>query len=72
MKYAIIECANGNYFIRAEGITALESAKTQYHARCQALWNAPDILSACVMIVNEQFDRVGDYRELISHEPQAE
>ena len=40
MKYAIIECINGNYFIRAEGLTSIEAAKVQYHGRCQALWNA--------------------------------
>ena len=72
MKYAIVKVINGNYFIHAEGITSLDSARVQYHGVCQTLWNAPDVLSACVMIVNEQFDRVGDYRELISHEPQAE
>ncbi len=31
MKYAIIKAINGNYFIHAEGITALENAKTQFH-----------------------------------------
>ena len=70
MKYAILKCINGNYSVHSEGITNLESAKTQFHGLCQTLWNAPDVLSACVLIVNEQFDRVGDYRELITHEPQ--
>lgn len=68
MKYAIIECANGNYFIRAEGITVLESAKTQYHARCQTLWNAPDVITAMIMIVDEQLDVVEGYKEFIHHE----
>lgn len=68
MKYAIIECVNGNYFIRAEGITVLESAKTQYHARCQALWNAPDVITAHVMITNEQLEIVEGYKEFIHHE----
>ena len=68
MKYAIIECVNGNYVVRAEGITALENAKTQYHARCQALWNAPDVITAHIMIVNEQLDVVEGYKEFIHHE----
>ena len=54
MKLAIIKVINGNYFIHAEGITSLESAKTQYHGLCQTLWNAPDVLDAHVMIADEQ------------------
>lgn len=68
MKYAIIECVNGNFFVRAEGITAIESAKTQYHARCQTLWNAQDVIKAYVMIVDEQLDVVEGYKEFIHHE----
>lgn len=68
MKYAIIEVVNGNYVIRAEGITLLENAKTQYHARCQTLWNAPDVISAYVMIADEQLDCVEGYKEYIHHE----
>lgn len=67
MKFAIIEVVNGNFFIRAEGITDIASAKTQYHARCQALWNAQDVVTACVMIANERLDCIEGYRELIYH-----
>ena len=72
MKFAIIECVNGNYFIRAEDIIALENAISQYHARCQALWNASDVITGCVMIVDEQLERVGGYREIIKHEQTQE
>ena len=68
MKYAILKCINGNYFIHAEGITSLESAKTQYHGLCQTLWNAPDVITAHVMITNEQFNVVDGYKEFIHHE----
>ena len=71
MKYAIIECVNGNYFIRAEGITTLESAKTQYHDRCKILWSAQDVITACVMIVNETLDQIESYKELIHHEAES-
>lgn len=40
MKYAIVKVINGNYFIHAEGITNLDSAKAQFHGLCQTLWNA--------------------------------
>lgn len=72
MKYAIIKCINGNYSIHAEGITALENAKTNFHGLCQTLWNAPDVLSAHVIIVDEQLDVVEGYKEFIHHEPQPE
>lgn len=67
MKYAIIECNNSNYFIRAEGITDIASAKTQFHGRCQTLWNAPDVITAHVMIADEQLNPVEGYKEFISH-----
>ena len=69
MKLAIVKVINGNYFIHAEGITTLESAKTQYHGLCQMLWNASDVLTAEVMIVDENLDCVEGYREYIHHEP---
>ena len=74
MKYAIVKVINGNYFIHAEGITELSSAKTQFHGLCQTLWNAPDVLSAYVEIVDEQLDVVEGYKEFIHHEaaPEAE
>jgi len=68
MKYAIIECVNGNYFVRAEGITTVEAAKNQYHGRAQALWNASDVITAYVAIVDEQLDVVEGYKEYIHHE----
>ena len=68
MKYAIIKCINSNYAVHAEGITALASAKTNFHGLCQTLWNAPDVLDAYVMIVNEQLDCVEGYKEYIHHD----
>ena len=65
MKYAIIKVINGNYFIHAEGITALDSAKTQFHGLCQTLWNAPDVVTAYVMIADEQLDAAEGYKEYI-------
>ncbi len=72
MKYAILKVINGNYFVHAEGITDLANAKTQYHGLCQTLWNAAEVLSAYVEIVNEQLDVVDGYKEFIHHEPVVE
>lgn len=67
MIYAIIDVVNGTFTVRAEGITTIEAAKVQYHGRCQALWNAPDVMSAYVMIVDEQLDVVDGCKEYIHH-----
>ena len=78
MKYAIIKVINGNHFVHAEGITDLGAAKMQFHGLCQTLWNAPDVISAYVMITDEQLDVVEGYKEYIHHvvqsasEPQPE
>ena len=68
MKYAIIKVINGNYSIHAEGITAIASAKTQFHGLCQTLWSANDVISAYVMIADEQLDCVEGYKEYIHHD----
>lgn len=68
MKYSIIKVINGNFFIHAEGITELSNAKTQFHGLCQTLWNAYDVISAYVMIADEQLDVVEGYKEYIHHE----
>ena len=68
MKYSIIKVINGNYFVHAEGITDLTAAKTQFHGLCQTLWNAPDVITAHVMIADEQLNCVEGYREFIHHE----
>ena len=70
MAYAIIEEINGTFHIRAEGIQTIEAAKTQFHGRCQTLWNAPDVLSAHVMIADTQLDVVDGCKESIHHTAQ--
>lgn len=70
MKYSIVKCVNGNYSIHAEGFTTVEAAKVTYHGLCQTLWNAPDVLTAHVMIADEQLDAVDGYKEFIHHDAQ--
>ena len=68
MKYAIVKVINGNYFIHAEGILDINSARTQFHTLCATLWNAADVYRACVMITDENLDAVNGYKEFIYHE----
>ena len=69
MKYAIAKVINGNFSIDSEWNNNLNGAKVKFHTVCQNLWNAPDVLSAYVMIVDEQLDCVEGYKEFIHHEP---
>ena len=66
--YSIIKVINGNYAIHAEGISAIETAKVQFHDLCKNLWNAPDVRTAHVMIADEQLDPVEGYKEYIHHD----
>lgn len=68
MKYAIIKVINGSYSIHAEGINDINTAKVQFHGLCQTLWNAPDVVTAYVEIVDEQLDVAEGYKEFIHHE----
>lgn len=72
MKYAVIKCINGAYSIHSEGWTEVEHAKVNYHGLCQTLWNAEDVLTAKVMLVDEQLNCVEGYSEFVHHEAQEE
>jgi hypothetical protein len=72
MKYAIIKCINGNYFIHSEGLTDIANAKVNYHALCEALWNAKDVITAKVMLADENLNTVEGYAEFIHHEEKAD
>lgn len=72
MKYSIIKVVNGNYFIESEGFTDLDKAKVRFHSVCQTLWNAPDVITACVIIADENLDAVEGYKEVIRHEATEE
>ena len=68
MKYAIIKCSNGAFAIESEW-SDLTQAKVQFHSVCKTLWSAKDVVTAKVMIVDEQLNCVEDYREYVHHDP---
>ena len=68
MKYAVIKCINGNYYIHSEGFTDLAKAKVNYHSLCETLWNAKDVTTAKVMLADENLNTVEGYTEFIHHE----
>ena len=67
MKYSIIKVINGNFSVHGEYNTNLESAKVNFHGLCQTLWNAPDVITAMVKIVDENLDTVQGYMEYVTH-----
>lgn len=69
MKYVVLKIINGSFSIDSEWDNNLNGAKTRFHGVCQTLWNAADVLSAYVMIADEQLDCVEGYKEYIHHEP---
>lgn len=71
MKYAIIKCNNGAFTVDSEHGT-LNAAKVRFHAVCQTLWNAQDVATAEIVIVDEQLNCVENYREFIHHEAEEE
>lgn len=68
MKYAIIKVSNGTFTIASEWGENLNAAKVEFHRVCQSLWNATDVASAMVMIVDENLDAVEGYKEYIHHD----
>lgn len=73
MKYAITKTVNGNYSIDSEAYITIPSALVNYHNLASALWNASDVTTACIALVDENLNVVQGYREFISHPaPNAE
>ena len=72
MKYAVIKCVNGGFSIDSEGFQEKAPAITQFHGVCQTLWNAADVETAKVMIVDEQLNCMDEYKEFITHLPEPE
>lgn len=68
MKLSLIQCVNGNFSVLSEHGNE-QAALVAFHDRCKILWNAPDVLTGEVAIVDEQLDVFKSYKEFISHEP---
>ena len=54
MKYAVMQCSNGNFSIAGEW-TDLQMAIVNFHSVCTTLWNSPDVKNATVQVVDEKF-----------------
>ncbi len=68
MTYAILKVSNGHYFIQEEAITDLNSARKKFHTACATMWNASDVRTGQLRLVDEQLNCVEGYNETIYHE----
>lgn len=67
MKYSIISVVNGNFKIEAEYGENKQGAFVGYHNKCAAFWNASDVISAVVSVIDENQNVVEGKREYIEH-----
>ena len=69
MNYAVTKCVNGNFSIATEGHTTKKQAIISWHDVCKNHHNAPDVITATIVIVDENFDAIdgGKYKETIVH-----
>lgn len=68
MKYAVISCTNGNFKIESEHGDNLQAAIVNFHNICAAFWNAQDVITAKVEIVDEALNVVDGKSEYIFHD----
>ncbi len=68
MKYALIQCVNGTFSIVSEHGENLQAARVAFHDRCKILWNASDVITATVAIIDSNLTYVDGRIEVITHE----
>ena len=71
MKFAVIQCVNGNFTVVSEHGENYQAAIVKFHDVCKNLWNAKDVERATVMIVDSNLNCYAGYKESIGHD-QAE
>jgi hypothetical protein len=72
MKYAVVQCVNGNFSIVAEYTDNIQGAIVRFHQVCANLWNSQDVISANVRIIDERQNTVMNMSEDIKHDQPEE
>lgn len=67
MNYAVIQCSNGSFSVVSEWSDNRQGAIMSWHDRCKVLWNASDVVSATVKVVDSNLETVENYVEHIFH-----
>ena len=68
MKYSLIQCSNGSFSVVSEHGENKQAAIVAFHDRCKILWNASDVKTACVSVMDENLDVVDGKVEYIKHD----
>lgn len=73
MKYYVMFISNENLQLGEGQVTEwtdLAKAKAKYHKLCETLWAEKTVITGYVVIMDNQFDIVEDYKEFIHHDEQ--
>lgn len=69
MNYAIVSSINGVFKIESEHGQDKQAAFVNFHSLCRIYWNASDVISGMIKVVDENLDVVDSKMEYITHEP---
>ena len=73
MNYAVISNVNGIFKVESEHGNDLQAAIVNFHNKCAAFWNEPNVITAKVEVVDQSLNVVDSKTEFISHvEPEPE
>lgn len=79
IKYYVMFVSNGELQLGQGSVTEwtdLDKAKAKFHSLCETLWAEKSVITGYVVIMDNQFDIVGDginkYKEFIHHDEQPE
>ena len=67
MKYSVVSCINGNFKVEAECGENKQQAFTVFHTKYTAFWNASDVVTGMVTVLDENLNTVDNKKEFISH-----
>jgi hypothetical protein len=67
MKYSLVTVINGNFKVEAEYQENKQGAFVGFHNKAATLWNASDVITAMVKVVDENLDCVEGKMEYINH-----
>ena len=70
MRYAVIATTNGNFAVKSEHGENKQAALVAFHQLSASYWNAPDVTSAMIKVVDENLDTVDGKMEYITHDVQ--
>jgi hypothetical protein len=67
MRYAVISVVNGSFKVETEHGENKQAAFVKFHDLCKIYWNAPDVITCMVKVVDENLDTVEGKMEYITH-----